>query len=179
MLPAFGIRVQNSLRFATVIAATTAMATDTGVRTCNRVPLDFDADNRPTDDADVTVPAFNTAAAMAVKAFAGIDRNIFTCAFLHTDVVAYLEATEQLQTIECCTPNQKAMWGDYGTPDGKYLGMWIYECDAIQPVVRLGVTGCTEGKEAGDGTQDTEDVLVYPSIFGRHGGFMFSNVSTP
>ena len=39
---------------------------------------------------DVTVPAFNTAAAMAVKAFAGIDRNIFTCAFLHTDVVAYL-----------------------------------------------------------------------------------------
>ena len=29
------------------------------------------------------------------------------------------------------------------------------------------------------GTQDTEEVLVYPSIFGRHGGFMFSNVSNP
>ena len=25
----------------------------------------------------------------------------------------------------------------------------------------------------------TEDILVYPSIFGRHGGFMFSNVSSP
>ena len=164
-----GIWNKGAEQFAlsTVIAATTGMQTTGGVQTCNNVPLNDESED------GLEVQAFNTTMAMSVKAFAGVDRKNFQCAFMHPDVVAYLEQTEQMQGAECCAAvslEQKAMWGDYGTPDGKYLGMWIYECDAIQPESRRARPAVGGGFEY---------VLLYPTIFGRHGGFMFSNVSTP
>ena len=78
--------------FSTVIAATTGYGNrHLALEHADHVPLDVDAENSPTEDADVTVPAISTQLKQwLLKTFAGIDRKIFSCAFLHPDVVAYL-----------------------------------------------------------------------------------------